>query len=111
MTTKTQTIKAVFTPTLLHQSDNWILASRERQRLTTTVTEMRCLRKAAEKVRMDKTRNEVIRRQVNMQPAEQISSLKSFYSKQPFLGLTQEFCWVGACTGSGVAFETIKLSG
>ena len=40
-----------------------------------------------------------------------VSSLKSFYSKHPILVLTQEFCWVGACIGSGVAFETIKLSG
>ena len=41
------------------------------------------------------------------------TSLKSqyFYSKQPILGLTHEFCWVRACIGSGVAFETIKLSG
>ena len=29
---------------------------------------------------------------------------------QPIIGLTQEFCWVCACIGSGVAFETIKLS-
>ena len=41
----------------------------------------------------------------------QVSSLKLFYSKKPILGLTQELCWVRACIGSGVAFETIKLSG
>ena len=64
MITKTQTIKAVFTPTLLYQSENWTLTSKERQMLTTT--EIRCFRKAARKTRMDKIRNEDIRRQVNM---------------------------------------------
>ena len=66
---KTQIIKAVFTPTLLYQSENWTLTSKERQMLTTT--EMRCLRKAAGKIRMDQIRNEEIRRRLNMQPAEQ----------------------------------------
>ena len=50
MTTKTQIIKAVFTPTLLYQSENWTVTSKERQMLTTT--EMRCLRKAAGKTGM-----------------------------------------------------------
>ena len=72
MITKTQIIKAVFTPTLLYQSENWTLTSKERQMLTTT--EMRCLRKAAGKTRMDKIRNEEIRRRVNMQPAEQTAN-------------------------------------
>ena len=45
MPTKTQIIKAVFTPTLLYHSENWTLTSKERQMLSTT--EMRCLRKAA----------------------------------------------------------------
>ena len=72
MTTKTQIIKAVFTPTLLYQGENWTLTSKERQMLTTT--EMRCLRKAAGKTRMDKIRNEEIRRRVNMQPAEQTAN-------------------------------------
>ena len=66
MTTKTQIIKAVFTPTLLYQSENWTLTSKERQMLTTT--KMRCLRKAAGNTRMDNIRNEEIRRRVNMQP-------------------------------------------
>ena len=52
---QTQIIKAVFTPTLLYQSENWTLTSKERQMLTTT--EMRCLRKATGKTRMDKIRN------------------------------------------------------
>ena len=59
-------------PTLLYQSENWTLTSKERQMLTTT--EMRCLRKAAGKNRMDKIRNEEIRRRVNMQPAEQTAN-------------------------------------
>ena len=67
MITKTQIIKAVFTPTLLYQSENWTLTSKERQMLTTT--EMRCLRKAAGKTRMDKIRNEEFWRRVNMQTA------------------------------------------
>ncbi len=41
-----------------------------------------------------------------------LSSLKLVYSIQPIIGLTQEFHWVGACVGcTGVAIETIKLSG
>ena len=47
MITKTQIIKAVITPTLLYQSENWTLTSKEWQMLTTT--EIRCLRKAAGK--------------------------------------------------------------
>ena len=35
----------------------------------------------------------------------QVSS--SFTPNSPFLGKTQEFCWVGACVGSRVAFEPI----
>ena len=62
MITKTQIIKAVFTPTLLYQSENWTLISKERQMLTTI--EMRCLRKAAGNTRMDKIRNEEIWRRV-----------------------------------------------
>ena len=43
----------------------------------------------------------------------QVSS--SFAPNSPFLGLTQEFCWVThaldiPCIGSGGAFEAIKLS-
>ena len=72
MTTKTQIIKAVFTPTLLYLSENWILTSKEMQMMTTTGK--RCLRKAAGKTRMDKIRNEEIRRRVNMQPAEQTAN-------------------------------------
>ena len=72
LTAKTQIIKAAFTPTLLYQSENWTVTSKERQMLTTT--EMRCLRKAAGKTRMDKIRNEEIRRRVNMQPAEQTAN-------------------------------------
>ena len=72
MITKKQIIKAVFTPTLLYQSENWNLTSKGRQMLTKTV--MRCLRKAAGKTRMDKISNEEIRRRVNMHPAEQTAN-------------------------------------
>ena len=72
MITKTQIIKAVFTPTLLYQSETWTLTSNERHMLTTT--EMRYLRKAAGKTRMDKIRNEEIRRRLNMQLAEQTAN-------------------------------------
>ena len=36
LSTKTQIVKAVFTPTLLYQSENWTLTGIERQMLTTT---------------------------------------------------------------------------
>ena len=72
MITNTHIIKAVFIPTVLYQSENWTLTSKERQMLTTT--EMMCLRKAARKTRMDKIRNDEIRRRVNMQPAEQTTN-------------------------------------
>ena len=78
MTTKSPIIKAIFTSTLLYQSENWTLTSKERQMLTTT--EMRCLRKAAGKTRMDKIRNEEIRRRVNMQPAEQTANKIRWWS-------------------------------
>ena len=72
MITNTHIIKAVFTPTLLYQSENWTLTSKERQMLTTT--EMMCLRNAAGKIRMDEIRNEEIRRRINMPPAEQTAN-------------------------------------
>ncbi len=72
MTTKTHFVKAVLTPTLLYQSENWTLAGRERQMLKTT--EMMCLRKATGKTRMDKIRNEQITRRVNMQPEEKTAN-------------------------------------
>ena len=60
------------TPTLLYHSENGTLTRKERQMLTTTET--RCLRKAAGKTRMEKIRNDEIRRRVNMQPAEQTAN-------------------------------------
>ena len=78
MITKTQIMKAVFTPTLLYPSENWTLTSKERQMLTTT--EMRCLRKAAGKTRMEKIRNEEIRRRLNMQPAEETANKIRWWS-------------------------------
>ena len=35
----------------------------------------------------------------SLEPA--FSSLKLVYSKQLIIGLTHEFCWVGACVGGG----------
>ena len=55
MITKTHIIKAVFTTTLLYQSENWTLTIKERQMLTTT--EMRCLGKLQE--RLEWTRSEM----------------------------------------------------
>ena len=55
MTIKTQIIKS----TLLYQSENWTLTSKDRQMLTTT--EMMCLRKAAGKTRIDQIRSKEIR--------------------------------------------------
>ena len=78
MTTKTLLVKAVFTPPLLYQSENWTLTRKERQMLSTT--EMRCLRKAAGKTRMDKIGNEDIRRRVNMQSAEQTANKIRWWS-------------------------------
>ena len=59
-------------------------------------TEMRMLRCARGKTRLDHVRN------VD-------SSLKSLYSKQPIIGPIQEFHWVGACVGGSC--RNIKLSG
>ncbi len=47
--------KSDILPTLLYHSENWTLTSKERQMLTTT--EMKCLRKAAGKTRIDNIRN------------------------------------------------------
>ena len=72
MTTKTQIIKAVFTQLYLTRVKTGHSPAKKGIMLTTT--EMRCLRKAAGKTRMDKIRNEEIRRRINMQPAEQTTN-------------------------------------
>ena len=72
MTTNTHIVRVVFTPPLLYPIENWTRISKEWQMLTTT--EMRCLRKPAGKMRMDKITNEEIRRRVNMQPAERTAN-------------------------------------
>ena len=41
----------------------------------------------------------------------QKDTLRLMRVKPAFQGACLEFCWVCACIGSGVAFETIKLSG
>ena len=76
MATNTYIVKSVFTPTILYQSENWTATSREGQLLTRT--ELRCLRKAVGKTRMDKIRNEEIRRRVNIQPTEQTANKEQY---------------------------------
>ena len=73
--------KGAFTTTLLYRRENWTLASKEKQMLTTT--EMRCLSKAAIKTRMDKIRNEDIRRRVNLQPADQTANKNNIRWRSP----------------------------
>ena len=66
MSTKRQLINAIFIPTLCFQCQSWTLTKRHVRKITTC--EMRCLRKAANKTRRDRIRNETIRRMVGTVP-------------------------------------------
>ena len=72
--TKAKIIKSTFVPTLMNQCQTWTLNKKIRQKITTC--EMRCLRKAVNKTRRDRIRNEDIRKMLN------ISSAIDFAEKQ-----------------------------
>ena len=57
--TKAKLINAIFLPTLTYQCQTWSLTKDFERKLVTC--EMKCLRKAVNKTRWDKIRNEVIR--------------------------------------------------
>ena len=72
MNTKTQIIKALFTPTTRYQSGNWTLIRKEREMLTPTAM---WVSEKQGKTRMDTiSLSEAIIRQANMQPAEQTAN-------------------------------------
>ena len=58
--TKRQLISAIFVPTLCYQCQTWTINKRNERLLTSC--EIKCLRKAADKFRRDRIRNEKIRR-------------------------------------------------
>ena len=62
MSTKAKLINSIFLPTLTYQCQTWTLTKSLERKLTTC--EMKCLRRAANKTRRDKIRNEVIRETV-----------------------------------------------
>ena len=62
MSTKAKLINSIFLPTLTYQCQTWPLTQGLKRKLVTC--EMKCLRKAVNKTRLDKIRNEVIREQV-----------------------------------------------
>ena len=59
-------INAVFVPTLTYQCQTWTLNKALEQKVTSC--EMRCLRRAAGKTRLDRVRNEDIRKTVGVPP-------------------------------------------
>ena len=66
MSTKAKLINAIFVPTLTYQCQTWALTKALERKLVTC--EMRCLRKAVNKTRRDKIKNEVIRDMVGLTP-------------------------------------------
>ncbi|KAL8561121.1 hypothetical protein ACOMHN_033704 [Nucella lapillus] len=64
--TKAKLINAIFLPTLTYQCQTWSLTKVLERKLVTC--EMKCLRKAVNKTRRDKIRNEVIRDMVGTTP-------------------------------------------
>ena len=69
MSTKAKLINSIFLPTLTYQCQTWTLTKTLEQKITTC--EMKCLRRAVNKTRRDKIRNEVIRDLVGATPALQ----------------------------------------
>ena len=66
MAAKRSIINAIFTPTLCYQSQTWSMNKKTERKITTC--EMKCLRRAANKTRRDKIRNEVIRDTIGTKP-------------------------------------------
>ena len=69
MSIKAKLINTIFLPTLTYQCQTWPLTQCMKKKLVTC--EMKCLRKAANKTRLDKIRNEVIRAEVGATPVLQ----------------------------------------
>ena len=67
--TKAKLINAIFLPTLTYQCQTWSLTKDLERKLVTC--EMKCLRKAVNKTRRDKIRNEVTRDMVGANPVLQ----------------------------------------
>ena len=67
--TKAKLINAIFLPTLTYQCQTWSLTKELVRKLVTC--EMKCLRKAVNKTRRDKIRNEVIRDMAGAKPVLQ----------------------------------------
>ena len=67
--TKAKLINAIFLPTLTYQCQTWTLTKDLERKLVTC--EMKCLRKAVNKTRRDKIRNEVIRDMAGAKPVLQ----------------------------------------
>jgi len=72
METKRRLINAIFVPTLCYQSQTWALNKKAERKITTC--EMKCLRRAANKTRLEKVRNEAIRDIVGTKPILQFIS-------------------------------------
>ena len=66
MKDKRQLINAIFVPTLCYECQTWTLTKKHVRKVTTC--EMKCLRKAANKTRRDRVRNEDIRKLVGVTP-------------------------------------------
>ena len=62
-------IGTTFTPTLRSQAQTWTIIKKTERKISTC--EMKCLRRAANKTRRDKIRNEVIRHMVGTKPIRQ----------------------------------------
>ena len=67
--TKAKLVNAIFLPTLTYQCQIWSLTKDLERKLVTC--EMKCLRKAVNKTRRDKIRNEVIRDMAGAKPVLQ----------------------------------------